>query len=50
MFDAAREGNSELVLAAVNAGLPSNLTNDKGLAPLITPAELVELTRLAYIP
>lgn len=30
MFDAAREGNSELLLAAIDAGLPVNLTNDKG--------------------
>ncbi|KAI6167984.1 ankyrin [Pisolithus thermaeus] len=30
MFDAARDGNSELLLAAIDAGLPVNLTNDKG--------------------
>jgi len=30
MFDAAREGNSELLLQAVDAGLPPNLTNSKG--------------------
>jgi hypothetical protein len=30
MFDAAREGNSELLLAAIDKGLPANLTNDKG--------------------
>ena len=30
MFDAAREGNSELLLAAIDAGLPPNLTNPKG--------------------
>jgi len=30
MFDAAREGNSEPLLQAVDAGLPVNLTNDKG--------------------
>lgn len=30
MFDAAREGNSELLLQAVDAGLPPNLTNTKG--------------------
>ncbi|KAI6006622.1 ankyrin [Pisolithus orientalis] len=30
MFDAAREGNAEVLLAAVDAGLPVNLTNDKG--------------------
>ncbi|KAG6849863.1 hypothetical protein H0H93_004212 [Arthromyces matolae] len=31
MFEAARTGNSDLLLAAVDAGLPVNLTNDKGL-------------------
>lgn len=30
MFNAAREGNDELLLAAIDAGLPVNLTNDKG--------------------
>lgn len=30
MFDAARSGNSELLLAAVDAGLPANLANAKG--------------------
>ena len=30
MFDAAREGNAELLLAAIDAGLPPNLTNPKG--------------------
>ena len=30
MFDAARNGNSELLLAAIDAGLPVNLTNAKG--------------------
>ena len=30
MFDAAREGNAELLLGAVDAGLPPNLTNQKG--------------------
>ena len=30
MFDAAREGNDELLLAAIDAGLPPNLTNPKG--------------------
>ncbi len=30
MFDAAREGNAELLLSAVDAGLPPNLTNQKG--------------------
>lgn len=30
MFEAARSGNSELLLSAVDAGLPPNLTNYKG--------------------
>jgi hypothetical protein len=30
MFDAAREGNADLLLAAIDAGLPPNLTNPKG--------------------
>ena len=30
MFDAAREGNATLLLAAIDAGLPPNLTNEKG--------------------
>jgi hypothetical protein len=30
MFDAAREGNAELLLAAIDAGIPPNLTNPKG--------------------
>ena len=30
MFDAARDNNAELLLQAVDAGLPPNLTNDKG--------------------
>jgi len=30
MFDAARQGNAEHLLAAINAGLPANLTNDQG--------------------
>ncbi|KAF8641751.1 hypothetical protein AX16_009828 [Volvariella volvacea WC 439] len=38
MFDAAREGNSELLLAAVDAGLPVNLTNDKGNTLLMLAA------------
>ena len=33
MFDAARKGNTELLLQAVDAGLPANLMNDKGAAP-----------------
>lgn len=31
MFEAAREGTSTLLLAAIDAGLPVNLTNDKGM-------------------
>ncbi|KAF5368017.1 hypothetical protein D9758_004379 [Tetrapyrgos nigripes] len=30
MFDTARQGNSELLLAAIDAGLPVNLTNHQG--------------------
>ena len=30
MFDAARNGDSELLLQAIDAGLPVNMTNDKG--------------------
>ena len=30
MFEAARTGDSTLLLSAVDRGLPSNLTNDKG--------------------
>lgn len=30
MFDAARTGNSELVIAALDAGLPLNIMNEKG--------------------
>ncbi|KAH7886557.1 ankyrin repeat-containing domain protein [Phlebopus sp. FC_14] len=47
MFDAAREGNSELLLQAVDAGLPANLTNAKGntLLMLAAYAGHAELTR-----
>jgi len=38
MFDAARDGNSELILAAVDAGLPPNLTNAKGNTLLMLAA------------
>lgn len=31
IFDAARDNNSDLLLQAVDAGLPPNLTNDKGM-------------------
>ncbi|KAI9451653.1 ankyrin [Russula earlei] len=46
MFDAARGGNAELLLAAVDAGLPPNLSNEKGntllmLAAYAGHAELV---------
>jgi hypothetical protein len=30
MFEAARTGNGELLLAAIDAGLPVNLMNHKG--------------------
>ncbi|OAX35937.1 ankyrin [Rhizopogon vinicolor AM-OR11-026] len=47
MFDAAREGNSELLLGAVDAGLPPNLTNSKGntLLMLAAYAGHAELTK-----
>lgn len=32
MFEAARNGDTNLILSAVDAGLPVNLTNDKGQA------------------
>jgi hypothetical protein len=34
MYNAAREGNAELLLAAVDAGLSQNLTNEKGISSL----------------
>jgi len=33
MFEAARTGDSTLLLNAVDSGLPANLTNDKGSKP-----------------
>jgi hypothetical protein len=30
MFNAAREGNASLLLAAIDVGLPPNLTNQEG--------------------
>lgn len=38
MFDAAREGNATLLLAAIDAGLPPNLTNEKGTSYYVSPA------------
>ncbi|KAL4072643.1 ankyrin repeat-containing domain protein [Scleroderma yunnanense] len=38
MFDAARGGNAERLLAAIDAGLPVNLTNDKGNTLLMLAA------------
>ncbi|KAF8175796.1 ankyrin repeat-containing domain protein [Pholiota molesta] len=38
IFDAARNGDSTLVLSAVDAGLPANLTNDKGNTLLMLAA------------
>jgi len=38
MFNAARSGDSELLLAAVDNGLPANLTNDKGNTLLMLAA------------
>lgn len=39
MFDAARDNNAELLIQAVDVGLPPNLTNDKGVchAPFLVP-------------
>ncbi|KAF9443861.1 ankyrin [Macrolepiota fuliginosa MF-IS2] len=47
IFEAARSGNSELVVAAVDAGLPANLTNHKGntLLMLAAYAGHAELTK-----
>lgn len=30
MYDAARQGNTDLLQQAIDAGLPPNLTNEKG--------------------
>ncbi|KAH9475091.1 Putative ankyrin repeat protein [Psilocybe cubensis] len=38
IFDACRNGDTELVLAAIDAGLPANLTNDKGNTLLMLAA------------
>ncbi|KAJ7063008.1 ankyrin repeat-containing domain protein [Mycena belliarum] len=38
MFEAARAGNAELVLAAVDAGLPVNILNGKGNSLLMLAA------------
>ncbi|KAI0773084.1 ankyrin [Trametes elegans] len=38
MFDAARDNNSELLLQAVDIGLPPNLTNDQGNTLLMLAA------------
>jgi len=48
MFDAAREGKTELLSQALDAGLPPNLTNDQGntllmLAAYSGHAELVQI-------
>jgi len=47
MFDAARNGDSALLLQAVDAGLPVNLTNEKGntLLMLASYAGHTELTK-----
>ncbi|KAF9481501.1 ankyrin, partial [Pholiota conissans] len=47
IFDAARNGDSPLVLSAVDAGLPVNLTNEKGntLLMLAAYAGHTELTK-----
>ncbi|KAI0824393.1 ankyrin [Trametes gibbosa] len=38
MFDAARDNDSKLLLQAIGAGLPPNLTNDKGNTLLMLAA------------
>ncbi|KAJ3537648.1 hypothetical protein NMY22_g5511 [Coprinellus aureogranulatus] len=38
MFDAARNGSTELLVAAIDAGLPANLTNEKGNTLLMLSA------------
>ncbi|KAF8151439.1 ankyrin repeat-containing domain protein [Crassisporium funariophilum] len=38
MFEAARSGDNTLLLSAVDAGLPANLTNDKGNTLLMLAA------------
>ncbi|KIY50625.1 ankyrin [Fistulina hepatica ATCC 64428] len=38
MFDAARNGDSEVLVSAIDAGLPCNLTNDKGNTLLMLAA------------
>ncbi|KAJ7505817.1 ankyrin repeat-containing domain protein [Mycena galericulata] len=38
MFEAARSGNSELLVAAVDAGLPVNILNEKGNSLLMLAA------------
>ncbi|KAF8871414.1 ankyrin repeat-containing domain protein [Infundibulicybe gibba] len=38
IFDAARNGDTDLVIAAVDAGLPLNLTNEKGNTLLMLSA------------
>ncbi|KAF8889407.1 hypothetical protein CPB84DRAFT_1826578 [Gymnopilus junonius] len=38
MFEAAREGDSTLLLSAIDAGLPANLTNEKGNTLLMLAA------------
>ncbi|TFK51180.1 ankyrin [Heliocybe sulcata] len=38
MFDAARQGNTELLVQAIQRGLPANLTNEKGNTLLMLAA------------
>jgi ankyrin repeat protein len=46
MFDAAREGNTALLLQAVDAGLPVNLTNDKGASESSTSSSPLNDARI----
>ncbi|CAK5269821.1 unnamed protein product [Mycena citricolor] len=47
MFDAARSGNSEVLVAALDAGLPTNILNEKGnsLLMLASYAGHTDLTK-----
>lgn len=47
MFDAARQGNSELLLAAVEAGLPVDMMNEDGASLL--PSTQPYLSHITFI-
>jgi hypothetical protein len=50
MYDAARAGQMNVFQQALPAGLPANMTNDKGdsLVHILTEFIVFELTILAY--